>query len=220
MRFLRRQLEGLAATWYARLRGSESQIKAKQRQALQLTARLPRRARVLDVACGPGYLAIEIARLKRFAVAGLDISGPFVDIAREGALKAGVNVDFRQGEVESMSFDDERFDLVICQSAFKDFNQPATALDEMYRVLRRGASAIIQDMNAEASRADIDREVNRMEHGRLNALITKGSLRLVQGRAHSRSAFMQLAAESAFRTCDIKIEGLGIEVRLKKRPIT
>lgn len=220
MPFKRLQVEGLAARLYARLRGSESQIKAKQMQARELTARLPRRARVLDVASGPGYLAIEIARLKRFEVAGLDISGPFVVMARENALKAGVHVDFRQGDVASMPFDDESFDLVICQSAFKDFTRPAIALDEMFRVLRRGGSAIIHDVNAEASNADIDRTVNRMEHGRLNALIAKGSLRLIQGRAHSRSEFVQLAAESPFRTCDIKIEGLGIEVRLKKRTTT
>lgn len=219
MPFKSLQLERLAARWYARLRGSESQIKAKQRQALQLTSRLRRGARVLDVASGPGYLAVEIARLARFDVAGLDISGPFVAIARENALKAGVNVDFRQGDVARMPFDDEYFDLVICQSAFKDFTQPAAALDEMFRVLRRGGSAIIQDMNSEASDTEIEREVRGMEHGRLNALITKRSLRFVQGRAHSRSEFMHLAAESAFRTCDIKTEGLGIDVRLKKRNI-
>ena len=52
------------ARWYARVRGSGSQIEAYRKQAGQLTAGLPSGARVLEVAPGPGYLAIEMARAR------------------------------------------------------------------------------------------------------------------------------------------------------------
>lgn len=210
-------MEGVVERWYARMRRSASQIEAYRRQASHLTDGLRRGAAVLEVAPGPGYLAIEMARLGRFHVTGLDISRSFVEIASENARQAAVSVDFQEGDVASMPFDVESFDLVICQAAFKDFAQPESALDEMHRVLRSGGTAVIQDVSGDASGADIEQEVNRMELGRLNAFMTKWSLAMVRRRAYSRAQFEHLAAESAFRTCDFQTEGLGMEMRLKKR---
>ena len=48
------EMEGAVARWYARLRGSGSQIEAYRNQALQLTDGLPSGADVLEVAPGPG----------------------------------------------------------------------------------------------------------------------------------------------------------------------
>src|SRR5215472_7760881 len=89
----------------------------------------------------------------RTGVTGLDISRTFVDIASENARQAGVSVDFRRGDAASMLLADESFDLIVCQAAFKNFAQPARALEEMYRVLRAGGMAIIQDMSRDASNA-------------------------------------------------------------------
>ena len=210
------EMEGGVARWYARLRRSGSQIEAYRKQAVQLTDGLPSGADVLEVAPGPGYLAIEMARLGRFHVTGLDISHTFVEIASANAQQAAVSVDFRQGDAASMPFDAESFDLVVCQAAFKNFTQPVSALNEMHRVLRSGGTAVIQDMSRDASGADIDQEVKRMEPGRLNAFMTRWTLAMLRRRAYSRAQFERLAAESAFQTCDIKMEGIGMEVRLKK----
>ena len=131
-------IERVAAQWYARMRGSANQLEAYRKQALQLTAGLRRGAAVLEVAPGPGYLAIEMARLGRFHVSGLDINRSFVEIGRENARRAAVGVDFRVGDAASMPFNAESFELVVCQAAFKHFAQPGSALDEMHRVLRGG----------------------------------------------------------------------------------
>src|SRR5438034_8831430 len=90
------QMEGGIARWYTRLRSSDKQMEAYRKQASQLTAGLPSGSAVLEVAPGPGYLAVEMARLGRFRVTGLDISSTFVEIASENARHAGVNIDFRQ----------------------------------------------------------------------------------------------------------------------------
>src|SRR5947209_6490893 len=109
-------MEGIVARWYARIRRSGSQIEEWRKQAAQLAGGLPDGADVLEVAPGPGYLAIEIARLGRFHVTSLDISRSFVEIARANARQAAVSVDFRQGDTASMPFDAESFDLIVCQA--------------------------------------------------------------------------------------------------------
>jgi ubiquinone/menaquinone biosynthesis C-methylase UbiE len=212
------EMEGAVARWYARQRGSESQIEDYRRQASRLTDGLPGGADVLEVAPGPGYLAIEIARLGRFDVSGLDISRSFVEIARENARRAEVSVDFRHGDASGMPFEAGSFDLIVCQAAFKNFARPLDALDEMHRVLRAGGTAVIEDMSRDASGADIDQEVRGMGLSRPNALATKvGLTMLLRRRAYTRARFERLVAESAFRTCEIRTEGIGMEVRLRKQ---
>ena len=79
---------------------------------------LPQGARVLDVGCGPGRHAVELARLG-YAVTGIDISRRFLDVAAERAREAGVTASFFQVDARQMPFDDE-FEAVIslCQGGF------------------------------------------------------------------------------------------------------
>ncbi len=216
-RFKGPEMEGPIARWYARVRGSQSQLEAYRKQAAQLTAGLPQGARVLEVAPGPGYLAIEIARLGGFQVTGLDISHTFVAIAAENSRQAGVAVEFRQGDVAEMPFANESFDLVVCQAAFKNFTLPRSALAEMHRVLRSGGTAVIQDMSRDATHADIDREVKGMELGRISTFTTTATLEMLRRRAYSAAQFERLADQSPFHTCAISTEGIGLEVRLDKK---
>src|ERR1700688_1431797 len=167
-RFKGPEMEGVVARWYARIRGTGSQVEAYRNQAAQLTGKLPAGARVLEVAFGPGYLAIEMARFGRLRVTGLDIRRSFVSIAGENAREAGVSVDFHEGDASVMPFEAESFDLIVCQAAFKNFVYPGSVLSEMHRVLRSGGTAVIQDMRSDASHADIEREVGAMQLGRLS----------------------------------------------------
>jgi ubiquinone/menaquinone biosynthesis C-methylase UbiE len=214
------EMEGAVARWYARLRRSGSQGETYRKQAAQLTDGLPSGADVLEVAPGPGYLAVEMARLGRFHVTGLDISRTFVEIASANAREAGVDVDFRNGDAASLPFDTGSVDLIVCQAAFKNFAQPHSALNEMHRVLRGGGTAVIQDMRNDASSAEIEHEVKSMRLSRLNAFMTKRTLAMLRRRAYSPAQFERLAAETAFGTCDIETEGIGMEVRLTKRAAT
>ena len=215
-RFKGPEMEGPIARWYARVRGTKSQLAAYREQARRLTDGLPDGTRVLEVAPGPGYLAIEMARLGTFHVTGLDISHTFVEIASDNVRKAGVAVEFRQGDAARMPFESESFDLVVCQAAFKNFTLPRRALAEMYRVLRAGGTAVIQDMSKDATHADIEDEVRDMDLGRFNAFTTKATLEMLKRRAYSPGQFERLAAESPFRTCEITTEGIGLQVQLKK----
>jgi ubiquinone/menaquinone biosynthesis C-methylase UbiE len=213
-------MEGFIARWYAGIRRTPSQIEAWRKQAAQLTAGLPEGADVLEVAPGPGYFAIEMARLGRVHVTGLDISRTFVEIATRNAQQAGVSATFRQGDAAVMPFAEGSFDLIICQAAFKNFSRPGKALDEMHRVLRAGGTAIIQDMWKDASDAAIRAEVGTMRLGPVNAFMTRWTLGSLRRRAYTKEQFERLAAASAFGGCEIETSGLGLEVRMKKQSKT
>ena len=215
-RFKGPEMEGPIARWYTRLRGSARQQDLYREQARQLIAGLPPGAQVLEVAPGPGFLSIEMARLGNVHVTGLDISRTFVEIAAEKARSAGVTVDFRQGDAAQMPFAAGSFDLVVCQAAFKNFTRPITALVEMHRVLRAGSRAVIQDMSHDATHADIDSEVDGMDLGRFSAFTTRATLEMLKRRAYSTARLRQLVAQSPFLTCRITKSGIGLEVQLDK----
>ncbi|HLI70842.1 MAG TPA: hypothetical protein VKV19_13875 [Ktedonobacteraceae bacterium] len=61
-------MEGIIARWYAKIRRYGSQIEEWRKQAIRLTGGLPEGANVLEVAPGPGYFAIEMARPGRLHV--------------------------------------------------------------------------------------------------------------------------------------------------------
>jgi ubiquinone/menaquinone biosynthesis C-methylase UbiE len=185
-------------------------------RAAQLTEGLRDGATILEIAPGPGYLAIEIARLGRFQVTGLDISRTFVQIASDTSREAEVTIDFQRGDASVMPFAAESFDLLVCQAAFKNFVHPASVLHEIHRVLRAGGTAVIQDMSSAATHADIADEVNRMKLGRLSTFTTKATLEMLRRRAYSPARFERLVAESPFRSGEIKADGISLEIRLRK----
>lgn len=210
------EMEGASARRYAKLRGTDTQLQQYRREAARLAATLPDGAAVLEVAPGPGYFAVELARLGRFDVTGLDISHTFVTLATELAGRSGVAVDFRQGDATAMPFRDGQFDLVICQAAFKNFSRPLTAINEMHRVLRPGGRAVIQDMSAEADTRAIKDEVADMKVGRVAGLTTRVILGRLRRRAYSPAQFERLAERSAFGSATVATGGIGLEVTLVK----
>lgn len=115
-----------------------------------------------------------------------------------------------------MPFAEGSFDLVVCQAAFKNFSQPGQALNEMYRVLRSGGTAIIQDMRKDASDAEIREEVNPMRLNPVNAFMTRQALESLRRRAYTQEQFKRIATASAFGGCEIETMGIGMEIRLKK----
>ena len=209
-------MEGSIARRYAKLRRTTTQLDGWRTQARQLTAELPDGARLLEVAPGPGYFAIELARLGRFHVTGLDISRTFVELAQESARQAGVAVDFRLGDVGHMGFPDASFDFIVCQAAFKNFSEPGRAIAEMYRVLRPGGIALIQDLRGDASDVAIRAEVDTMRLGFFGAFMTRRILGGLRRRAYTKDQFEGLAAASPFGTAQVRTTDVEVDVRLQK----
>ena len=170
-------MEDRIAAWYAR--NTARDISDFSAPAQRVTATLPAGSRILEVAPGPGSLAIEIARRGEYQVTGLDISHSFVEIATRNARQANVNVDFRHGK--------NTFDLISCRAAFKNFSQPVAAMNEMHRVLKPGGRALIFDLRKDASMDDINAYIKQSDLGWANSAIYKVTFRhVLLPRAYSR----------------------------------
>src|SRR5580698_10244944 len=156
-------MEGMIAAWYARnTAGAAAEFEA---DAARIAKRLQPDSRVLEIAPGPGYLSVALARLGPYQVSGLDISRSFVRIATENAARAGVAVDFQQGDAANIPFAGDTFDFIVCRAAFKNFGDPEGALREMRRVLKPGGEALLIDMSRDATDEDIDTLVDGMKLG-------------------------------------------------------
>jgi len=95
--------------------------------------------RVLDAACGTGVVALTAARLGA-KVSGLDLTPELLERARHNSQLAGVEVDWREGDVEKLPFDDATFDVVLSQFGHMFAPRPAVAVGEMLRVLKPGGT--------------------------------------------------------------------------------
>jgi ubiquinone/menaquinone biosynthesis C-methylase UbiE len=211
-------MEGMVAKWYATMtKKSLDRFKElAQRTARELNAG----SSLLEVAPGPGYFAIELAKLGDYKITGLDISKTFVEIAQGNAAKAGVRVDFERGNASNMPFADETFDFIVCCAAFKNFTEPERAIEEMYRVLKPGGKALIVDLRKDTPLESINQAINAMDIGAMNRMITKLTFRFILlKRAYTRSGFEQLIAKTPFRDFQIEENLIALEVLLKKSSI-
>ncbi|HTZ48675.1 MAG TPA: class I SAM-dependent methyltransferase [Verrucomicrobiae bacterium] len=211
-------MEGLVARWYA---ATTKKSLDRFRELAQRTAReLAPGSNVLEVAPGPGYYAIELAKLGNYKITGLDISKTFVGIARANAAKAGVHIDFEHGNASNIPFPDNTFDFIVCCAAFKNFTQPQRALEEMHRVLKPGGKALIVDLRKDTPIETINQAVDAMKVGPVNRAITKLTFRfMLLKRAYTRSSFEQLIAKTPFRDFQIQENLIALEVLLKKAAI-
>jgi ubiquinone/menaquinone biosynthesis C-methylase UbiE len=208
-------MEGQVANWYAK--NTRKDLDEFKALAKRMSANLSEGASVLEVAPGPGYFAIELAKLGERKITGLDISNTFVDIARKNALEEGVRVDFQRGNASRMPFPDCSFDLIVCRAAFKNFTEPLAALTEMRRVLRSGGKALIIDLRRDAPKQTIDEYVDKMNMGAINSVVTKLTFRLMLlKRAYTRDEFDQFISASGFENFDIQEVPIGFEISLWK----
>ena len=208
-------MEGQVAKWYAK--NTRKDLDEFKALAKRISANLHEGSSVLEVAPGPGYFAIELAKAGKYKITGLDISKTFVELARRNGSDESVEVDFRHGNASQMPFQDCSFDLIVCRAAFKNFAEPVAALKEMRRVLRSVGKALIIDLRRDAPKETIDEYVDKMNMGAINSVVTKLTFRLMLlKRAYTRDEFNQFISESGFENFDIQEVPIGFEIWLSK----
>jgi arsenite methyltransferase len=105
-------------------------------------------SRLLDVAAGKGSSAIYLAQHFGCQVVGVEYSLKNVEAARSAAEAAGMTdwVSFKMGDAESLPFEDEEFDALICECAFCTFPDKGAAAVEFERVLHPGGRVGLSDV--------------------------------------------------------------------------
>ena len=146
-------ITGRMAKWYDK--NSLARLAEMSKVADTIAEKTTKGGKILEIAPGPGYLSIELAR-RGFDVTGVELSADFVEIEKKNAVDAGVTVDFKQGNASALPLADEAYDFIVCMAAFKNFSEPRQALIEMYRVLKPQGIALVIDMNRENTKEDIE----------------------------------------------------------------
>ncbi|WP_316766034.1 class I SAM-dependent methyltransferase [Streptomyces sasae] len=109
-------------------------------------------ATVLDVGCGTGALALELAQARGWSVQGVDPSAHILDIAR--ADRADPRVDYRLFDGRSLAWiPDGSIDAAVCCLVYctdPDDTRLAALTAEIHRVLRPSAPYVLADLNPDA----------------------------------------------------------------------
>jgi ubiquinone/menaquinone biosynthesis C-methylase UbiE len=207
-------MEGSLARWYDRTtRRDMPEIKAL---AARVAAIVPALGTVLEVAPGPGFLSIELAK-HGLQVRAMDISKTFVQIAQRNAAAEGVEARFELGNAASLPVEDASVDFVVCRAAFKNFTEPMKALREMKRVLRPGGTALLIDMRRDVPVAELKRYVDRLGVNWLSRWFMMFVFRsMLIKRSYPLEDIRGMATEAAWLEPRIEISPVGFELWMTK----
>ena len=195
-------MEGSIARWYDRT--TRRDMAEYQQLAARISAIVPAGGSVLEVAPGPGFLSIELAK-RGLRVRAVDISKTFVELARQNAAAAGVKTRFQLGNAAALPVEDSSVDFVVCRAAFKNFTQPLKAMAEMRRVLRPGGTAMLIDLKRDVSVEEIRRYVAGLGLNRFNRWITMLTFRgMLIKRAYPLEEIRRMALEAGWH--DVRID--------------
>lgn len=206
---------GYTAKWYDK-NSRKSRLTQMQEYATEIKSLVQEGARILEVAPGPGYLSIELAKMG-FDVTGVELSPDFVNIEKNNAKEANVLVDFKEGNASNLPCDDNTFDFIVCSAAFKNFMDPVKALKEMYRVLKPGGTSLIIDMNFNATAQDIEGEIRKTGMKGFDKYFVKFAFKtFLKKGAYTKENFEMFLNETEFKNYNIKQEDISLYVYLYK----
>jgi ubiquinone/menaquinone biosynthesis C-methylase UbiE len=118
--------------------------------------------RALDVACGPGSLAIELAPFVEH-VTGVDLTPAMLAQARLEQNRRGLrNLDWQLANACQLPFEAGTFSLVLCRAAVHHMPAPRQALAEMARVCRAGGRIAVIDVTPAPDKAQAYDAIEKM----------------------------------------------------------
>jgi ubiquinone/menaquinone biosynthesis C-methylase UbiE len=203
--WLKRLVFELGAGWYARklATGPEAELRSEFADWLGV----PPGAALLDVGCGPGHLARELARCGA-RVTGVDRGWRLLRIARRLAAREGLAVEFRRAAAERLPFPEHAFDFVLATTVVYFVRRPGAVLAEMARVARPGGAVASLDPSNQMTAAAV------AEYARRRGLDRRDTRKLV---LWARAAEL---SNRRFTEADLRglLAGAGLEqIRLERR---
>lgn len=99
----------------------------------------------LDLCCGTGDLALELARMGTARVVGVDFAHPMLVRGQKKSYRTGRTVSLAEADALKLPFADETFDVVTAAFGFRNLANYAAGLREIHRVLRQSGEVGILD---------------------------------------------------------------------------
>lgn len=159
--------------------------------------------RVLDLGCGTGVILKEIRNINNEAeLFGLDLSENMI---LQAAERLGTDVGLSAGDAENMPYEDNSFDLVCCVESFHHYPNPAKALSEINRVLRKGGVLLICDTWARSPirqimnifiRFSSDGDVHIYSENEINGLLAAAGFDIVSWKLITDHAYLSVSRSS------------------------
>ena len=171
--------------------------------------------RLLDIGTGPGRLLITLHQQSpRMRLIGIDSSPSMVAKARTNLARAGAAevIEMLEGNASRLPFGDGALDMVVSTGSVHHWKDPIVALNEIYRVLKAGARALLYDVVSDTPQSVLD-EMAR-EFGKLKTKMFW--LHAFEEPFYSRENFAALAAESLFRKGETRFVGILCCLGLRK----
>ena len=116
------------------------------RDAVAETGLEPQGTKALDVGCGGGLMAEEVARMG-FAVTGVDPSGASIETATSHAAAEDLQIDYRVGKGEDLPVNDAEFGFAYCCDVLEHVDSVPRVLSEIRRALRPGGLFVYDTIN-------------------------------------------------------------------------
>ena len=99
-------------------------------------------ANLLDIGCGTGYFIDMFSEQRNANYIGLDLSEEMIKVSKDKKIE---NAKFIVGYADKLPFEDNCFDVVTCIQSFHHYPDSKKAMDEAYRVLKKGGIYILSD---------------------------------------------------------------------------
>lgn len=101
--------------------------------------------KILDAGTGTGRFAIALAQNPENSVTALDYSLEMLAVNRELSSNLGINnIEYVQGDIEHLQFEDDCFDSVVSITVVRHFPQYKNILKEYVRVLKPGGKLVFE----------------------------------------------------------------------------
>jgi len=161
-------------------------------------------ARVLDVPCGTGIIALELVK-RGIHVTGVDFSREALDIARESAAKGELDLELHCRDMRDLPFDAE-FDAVVNywgSFGYFDDEGDEAFVRAAYRSLKPGGRFLIEGPTAETLFPDM-KETSECEMAGVH-ISEKRTYDVTTGRLHVEWTFSKDCADPWTRITDIRV---------------
>lgn len=171
--------------------------RAREAELLARLARINAKDRAIDLACGPGTLALRFAKHVRW-IAGIDFTPAILSRARASAEAEGIcNLFVVLGDARKLPLADASVDVAVTSYSLHHILDPRRVIDEMARVLVRGGRAGVLDMIVpeDPAAADVRNSIElardpsharAMPLSELAAMFRASGLRVVASQEDSR----------------------------------
>jgi demethylmenaquinone methyltransferase/2-methoxy-6-polyprenyl-1,4-benzoquinol methylase len=174
------------------------------RRRAALTCLSFRPQRMLDLCCGTGDLAINVATLADYKpdIKGLDYSQPMLDIAAHKAAASAQIIQFSQGDASKLPYKDAQFDCVGISFAFRNLTYKNALVEahlaEIVRVLQPGGRFVVVESSQPANNL-----IRALDH-----LFMRGYVQNIGAWiSHNRPAYHYLAESAChyFSPAEMKV---------------